>query len=497
MKTIGKVWWIFGIFLLLRLVFIFTFPPFVDESIYINPKMLLPDKDLSFVAVSFWGKQPLPFWLFGLGSKLTFDPLIGARLINLLFAAIAFFGLYKLVKGIRGERVAKMALILLSFTPFFVFFQSLAIMDPLILSLTVIALALLFEIWRHPKISNAVFLGFVFGISFWIKNTGLFTPFFIQGALIYLIKTTKRPVNKLIIVTPPFVALLVWLPLILRKDFWLLWFENSQFSLSPKELLSFPFGLWIHNIFYFVLTLFIYLTPLLFISFFSLFFKKSKNIKFSLTKEEKMFFVLFAAFAISVIITAKTMRAKYYIQAAAPLLPLLALGLANFSDYFKKYSRIAGTFVLASVFLITCFMIISPPSYFSLFVKNSLIANERDYVFSWPSGYGMRETGDFVKTLARPFGLPVVLAMPAAPESNLSFYMTARKDLVKNLNFVLVGVSSKKEFAAITSFSESYDLYFAGDSGIIPEEVLQSLVPIKTFDKPGKEDYIGLYKVQF
>ena len=394
--------------------------------------------------------------------------------------------------------MAKIGLFIFSLTPLFVFFQSLAIMDPLILSLTIVALFLLFEIARKPSLFNALLLGLVFGFSFWIKNTGIFTVIFIEVALLYLLsKTGKVKVNKILVAgVPILVGFFISLPLILRGDYWLLWFENSQFSLSFGELFRLPVTLWFYNIAYFLLTLFIYLTPLAFISFAFLFLGK-KKISFALSREEKVLLILFLAFSISIILTAKTMRTKYFIGAAAPLLPLLAIGVCGFSDHFKKYAQTFKFLILLSLFFASAVLIIAPTTFFSMFGKSSIVANERDYAYSWSSGYGMRQAGDFAKSLAKPFGPPVVLALPATPASNLSFYLTKQKDLTKSLNIVLVPISSKKEFESLAPFEKSSDLYFMADSAIIPDELLGNLRLLKSFDKPGNEDFIGLYKVQF
>src|SRR3989344_3838664 len=144
---------IFFSFIILRLFLIFTFPPFIDESLYTwwgMQSILDPEK--RFVAVYFWGKQPLPFWIYGLGSFLFEDPIIGARLFNLILAIPGFFFLYHLIKNLKGKTASIIALIFLTFAPAFILFQSLALMDGMLLTLNIIALWILFKLWKKFKV---------------------------------------------------------------------------------------------------------------------------------------------------------------------------------------------------------------------------------------------------------------------------------------------------------------------------------------------------------
>lgn len=493
MKTIGKVWWIFGIFLLLRLVFIFTFPQFVDESIYIKPDLFMPGRDLDFLAVSFWGKLPLAMYLFWWGSKLTSNPLIGARLVTLFFAIAGFFLLFFLLKNLKDEKTSKLGLILFSLCPLFIFFQSMVLMDSLLLTMILAILFLIFEIEKKPKLWLFVLLGVVMGISLWLKVNVIAPVFLGWLALIYLLRDRiGKSLNIFLIFIPILVSVFMVVPLLLRPDFGSLFIEAGRLSLSFSELIRFPFKEWILNFVYFGETLFVYLTPSVFAIFFFIFRGKERGEKFF-----KVLLFLFIIFSLSIIIPAKIIRTRYFVFALAPALPLLAIGASNFLEFGRKYRKLLEVFLFLPLIFASFVIVAYPASFFSLFPKSGLVSRERDYALSWPSGYGMREAGDYVKTLAKPFGPPVVLALPATPASNLSFYLVIHRELTRSLNIVLVPISSKKEFEALLPFAASNELYFMADSAIIPDELQGNLKLLKSFEKPGKEDYIGLYKVLF
>lgn len=493
MKEIKIVSLIFILFLTLRLILIFTFPPFVDESNYIWwGQLMLTKNNFTYASINIWGKQPLPFWLFGQGSLLLSNFVAGARLVSLVFSLPTFFVVYFLVKELKNVKTAIISLLFYTFCPLFIFFQSVALVDGLLFSLNILVLGILFKLWKKPNFTLSSLLGLLLGLSFWIKSTSIIPITLAYISLIYFLIKDRSKFNSarlLSTATAILLSLIFIFSLVRRSDFHLLLEYNQIFALSLNEILNFPLTLWINNFIFLFLTLLIYTSPLVLLGIF--FIYKDINRK-------KVLFLLiwFIISMVSIILTSRYTKTRYFLFGFAPLLPLLALGTSNFlANLGNKY-----TYIKVSIFFLliaeSLLFILSPPLFFSLFPKNSLLQPERDYVFGWPSGYGIKEAINYFEQI-RPASSVTLLGVPAGVGNNTAAYVLAYFRSNQFVKTVLIPTYSEQDFRLIEPLTKSSSLYFICNNKAILEEIKPFLKIVKIFNKPGNEDFIGLYQVKF
>ncbi len=480
MTTPTKIIWIFILFLALRIYFIFTFPPFIDESNYIyegERAISLPGK--LFEPVTLWKKQPLPFWLFGAGAFMFKNPIIGARLINFVISIPVFFILYRLVTNLSGKKSAVLALIFYTFCPIFIFFQSTALIDQMLFSINLVIIWLLFT-QKKPNFKNYILTGLLLGISFWVKNSSLFMITITLFSIVFLYKF-----KPFLLVLIPLLTVII--PLIIKPGFYRIFSINQYFTLTIPEIAGFPIYIWLQNFFYLLFVLLIYLTPGVLIgSFFIFKLLKTKNIL--------LLCIWFLSSVFSLILSLKFSEMRYYLFAAAPLLPLLAIGTDYFLTHHKKNAIIIQSFVFVPLILGGILLTFYPPLFFSLFPKESLIKNERDYAFSWPSGYGLKEALNYFE-LTKPANTPVVLALPDDRGNGASSYISAyyQKNSTSTVKLSSIPLT-EKDFSDFHLQAKYSPIYLISSNRKVPKGAYRFIRLAKIFNKPGNEDFIGVYK---
>lgn len=500
MTKLKTTLFIFVVFVILRLILIFTFPPFVDESNYIWwGSQMIAKPELRFLSIGLWGKQPLPFWLFGYGSLLFNNFLVGARLVSLIISIPAFFILYFLVKGIKDHKTAIIALTFFTLCPYFIFHQATALVDGMLLSINIAVLAILFKLWRKFELIPGLILGLLLGICFWVKSTGSITIFLSFAVLIFFVidqskksikvKRAESIFSKLFIIflvmtiTAFFVILLTG-----AGDIILIVKSTAFFIIKPNQFANFAFRQWLTNFLNLFLSFSIYLTPVVL---FSIFFLK-KEVK----KAEVRFLVFWFVFSISFIIfSASLLRMRYFLFSMAAFLPLLGLGTNNLLAS-QKNSSYLKVLIFTPLLLGSLLVVFYPARFFSLFLKDSVVYGERDYALGLPSGYGLRESTNYFDRI-KPKGRTVILAFSSYYGSNTFSFLSLTYRFDKEVSLVPVTTDSAKKFRQqLEPLTRSAIIYFIGNSPESENAALY-LKPIKVFGKPDNEDYIGLYEVRF
>lgn len=150
-------------------------PPFNDESHHIRRAELVygfSDADLSLTP----GKLLSYYWL-GLFGAERLDAIFIARTATALFSMLGLAGVFATAKYLFGQRAGIIALFLASFSPFMIFFDRLALTDPLTASLSIwliwasiIAVQKNPQTWRHPW---AIGVGGLSGLVVMAKLLGL------------------------------------------------------------------------------------------------------------------------------------------------------------------------------------------------------------------------------------------------------------------------------------------------------------------------------------
>lgn len=491
MMIIKKILPLFLLFILLRLIFIFNFPPFCDESIHVNTaQVMMSYPDMQWLSISVQTKPPLIFWFFGIGSFLFRDPIIGARLIALLLSVPSFFILFYWVKGMVNEKTAKIALLILTLCPLFILFQSTVLMEGLIITVTLAIFWLLFLIKEKEDWQKFIILGILFGVTFWIKLSALLATFLAYILLICIIFNKKISLKRKIVLLfiPMIIFLLFVLFLAIRPDFRYLFSEYNRYTVSGNDLTAFSTNLWMNNFFYIFLTLLIYLAPT---TLFGIIFavKKINN---------KLLFLLLLGsilLLLSAIFTIKVMRVRYFLPGIIPLVPVFAIGANEIIQKWKKYQINVSILFFTPLVILSLILVISPTTFFSFFPKDSIVKSERDYAFSWPSGYGMKEAINFIEK-NKLYNSQMLLIVPSA-SGNPGDYFSAYYRFDPLVKVVMSPVSSKEDFENINKAFKPAPLYLLTRGSFITKEIEPFIRKIMIFNKPNNEDFLGLYEIHF
>lgn len=495
---INSIFLLFILFITLRLILIFSLPPFVDELNYAWwGQRMINEPGLSFASISVWGKQPLPFWIFGLASSLTPNFLIGARLISLIIGIPGFFMLYYLTRSLKNHQTAIWSLVFFTLCPYFVFHQSVALIDGMLLTLNLAILVVLFALWKKIRFKFLVLLGLLLGLVFWVKTTSIVIIVLSLFSLIWILqqvnskskdKSSKLIRSVLMICLVTLITSLIILPLILRSDFSLIIKVTAFFSLKPGEFLEVPVSNWLSNFLIIYLSLLIYLTPAFFSSIFFIF----KEIR----KSKIQFLVAWFLISVfSLILTASFLRLRYFLFTMAAFLPLAGIGISHILT--KKPKPLGKLVIFAPLVAEVILLILSPITFFSLFPKNTLLEGERDYIFGVPSGYNLGQASGYFDQIRSKKGL-VTLMFPFNYGNATYSFLNLKYHQNKQVSLMPLSIDSENEIiASLKPLTKSAPIYFISNNQQLSEKIIPHLKLIKKFEKPGKEDYIGVYQIRF
>jgi len=470
-------------FILLRLYFIFTFPPFTDESLYIRWGQIMVHNDFfRWASLPYINRQPLAFWIFGIGAIMFRHPLIGARMMVLLSNIPVFFLLFRWIQKRYSEKTALYALVILTWCPLFILTQSLALMDGLLFALTGVIIFSLDRIEKTMTIWFILLISVCIGIGLWIKTT---TLLILAMTCLSLLMTHKKEhtiygllLSYVLCIIVPLVLLI---PLMLRPDFKLLFNEPSSFLISANTPIADIVGFWVTNLGSTVISTLIYFGPVVFM----LFVFARKLPKNPHTTISALWFLI-PAFLM--MLSAHNFRYRYFVFGSVGLLPAFSSGLQRTSDVLKN--SWIRTVLVSTVIIYGIVFTVSPVTVFSLFPKWS---GERDYAFSWPSGYGIPGLISWLDARI-PNDMPALLAVVDSP-GNPSDYLLAYYYFRPNVRVIFITVSSEKELLKMMPLTLKQPVYVATRASLIPENLTQYFRTITLFPKPNNEDAVGIYQL--
>jgi 4-amino-4-deoxy-L-arabinose transferase-like glycosyltransferase len=472
---------IFAVFLILRVLYLLTFPLFSDESIYIRwGRLMLYLPHEHWASLAAHGKPPLLYWLFGLAVDLTGSVEIGPRLVSLLAATITFWLLHRWIVAIADRHAAAWACGFLAITPMFVHFQTLAMMESFVIFHTVWIFFLLSMYRKTGHAKYLVFLGLAMGIGNWFKATTLMATgvvFLLSVSAALMRRNRLHAVMSVSLL--PVVAFLIAIPLIMRPEFAAVASNQEVFTLTAGEFISFPFHLWTSNTLHAAGSLMLYGCAGLVIA--SLWMTVNRQIG-----PERIFTISFLVLMLIPILLNKVMSVRYYISAIPLLLPVTGIWYSRFM--VRAAHRWAGFTLLAVGTGLSLLMISSPPVYFSLFPASS----ERNYGIGWTSGYATREATKYLDTNKHSLGSPAGLAVHDI-SGNPSEYVLAK--YFTDESYTVVFLNSKNQLSMIKKRKSSVPVYFVSRSSDPLYREFGNLELVKSFASPGSDDAVSIWRL--
>lgn len=370
-------------------------------------------------------KQPLIIWLFGIFENFFSDPLFAGRFVSVLIGALSLLGIYKVTKKIAGQQPAYLAAALYAIVPTFVFYNRQALLEAGVACAGIWAANALLDFVQKPFIKNAIILGVILGVGFFIKSSSLI---FVASTLIvvaYYVIWKKR--NTLIV--PLFYSFVAFFLtdffLFINPLFWQSFSSNSRYSFTLGELIKFPISAWVTNLFGFLTISLVFVTPLIFLSFLvGMYLLLRKPID-----KHSIFSGYFIFALVLEMLTVKTQNTRYLV----PFLPLLVVPAAYVLTLVYKKNLWGKLFVCFTLFislLLTLLQISNPKEYILQTSKITPMA-ETSYIIGGTAGYGTQEAITYIKqhsSLTQPtlvvFGLNI-----GNPESAVDVYASKAPNL--------------------------------------------------------------------
>lgn len=386
-----------------------SIPVFGDEAIYIRwAQIIQSEETLRFIPQTD-GKQPLFMWINAVTSKIISDPLVSGRIVSifagfglifLLFFTVAVFlnfeskevDVLKFIKTSIGKFFypAIFASLIYCLLPFSFFFDRMALADTLLSFFGLLALLFSFLLAKYPRLDLSLILGVILGFSWLTKSPAIY--FIVLSVATFLLFNFRRFKLIFLPLISSVIAFLIYNILRLGPQFSQIAIRNKDYVWSISELLKHPFDPLKPHL---LDTVFLYNQyiswPLLIISFAGLilfFIQKSKNNNFK-------YLVLICWWILPLIANAamaKVFTARYILFTLPPLIILISIGFLNFLNKIKsnflKIILIVAVFVLNINFI---YKISTDPFHQKLF------STEQGYLSDWTSGWGIKESADYLK----------------------------------------------------------------------------------------------------
>jgi 4-amino-4-deoxy-L-arabinose transferase-like glycosyltransferase len=159
----------------LRLPHLTLLPIFADEAIYIRwAQIMRAEPTLRFVSMMD-GKTPLFMWVMIPFFKIFSDPLLAGRFLSVLSGLGTVSGVLFIGWFLFNKRVGFWAAFLVTITPFFIFFDRMALVDSMLCAFSVWSIALALILIKFPRWDLAMILGYLMGGALLTKTPGFFT----------------------------------------------------------------------------------------------------------------------------------------------------------------------------------------------------------------------------------------------------------------------------------------------------------------------------------
>lgn len=391
-KDVLLIVFIVFLFFLTRLINLDKFPIFSDEGIYIRwAKVAWHDATWRFISLTD-GKQPLQTW--GTIPFLKFFPnnaLLAGRLFGVTGGLLSLAGFFVLAFYLFGKSAAYLGSFFYVFTPYFLFYERLALVDSWVNAGFIWIFILLIWLIRERRLSTSLMLGLVGGFFLLAKSSvRIFLMLGILGPILTFQKNWKKLFSESInyyflLGVSMAIAIVIYNVQRLSPFFHYVALKNYTFVMSFDEFLKTPFQYFWNNLKYtplYVLWEMGFVLGLLGILGLINLFKK--NLKLSL------YFLLWILLPFTAIVFfTKVLFPRYLIFFASILMVLASYQLTTIKN---------GRLKILSFLLI--FLSIAYFDYTILFGYKNIPFHEVDrgqYIEGWPAGWGIKETMEFAR----------------------------------------------------------------------------------------------------
>lgn len=350
-----------------------SLPVFGDEAIYLRWSQIIKSVDTLRFIPQTDGKQPLFMWLTAVNLKF-FEPLIAGRLISIFAGAGIILTLFLISRSFLPS------LIYLFFS-FTFFFDRLATADTLLSFFGILSLYLSISLAKKPRLDLSLILGAVLGLAWLSKSPAVY--FIVLSLLTFIVYNPKNYKKVYLPILSAFIAFIIYNILRLGPQFAQIAIRNRDYIWPLSEILRHPLDPLIPhlkdvvNLSLYYISLPLLLSPILYLFF-------SKKIKI-----DRSFLIYFAWCFLPLVANAamaKVFTARYFLY----VLPSFILILSYFLKplFSKKYLVILLILFIPNLWRI--YQISFNPQ------NLKLPSTETGYVSGWTSGWGIKESADYL-----------------------------------------------------------------------------------------------------
>lgn len=383
-----------SLYIVSRLITIEKLPIFTDEAIYMRwAQISLHDASWRFISLTD-GKQPMLIWLTMIVMKYLVNPLLSGRLVSAFAGLTGMLGAFFLGWEVfKKKSIGFLSAFFYLISPFFLWYDRLAIMDSLLAAFYIWSLYLEILLVRKLRLDIALILGLVIGGAVLTKTSGFFAIYLLPFMLLLFdFKKGMKGVLRFVVLSLVSVILAYGLYGILRLSpwFYIISQKDNSFIYSFSEIIANPFQYFFGNFRGLTIWWYSYFT----LSFVFLLLVALINRDKKTVLERLLLFLLFILPFTALAFFGKVLYPRFILFMIVSLLPLLAYGLTVISNWLKNRQLKIILIVLAIIY----------PIYFDYqIVVNPVdaplpMSDRKQYLDDWPSGFGVPEVIKYLKT---------------------------------------------------------------------------------------------------
>lgn len=385
-----------------RLIYLDRFPIFNDEGIYIHwAKVAWHDASWRFISLTD-GKQPLQTW--GTIPFLKLFPenaLLAGRLFAVATGFTALVGVFSFMFYLFGKKAGYIGSLLYIFTPYFLFYDRMALVDSGVNAGFIWILFLTILLARFRRLDLALLLGLAGGISLLAKSSvRIFLGLSFFGPILFYEKNRKAFIKKaasyfILYGIAILLAFVIYNIQRLSPFFHFVAEKNKTFIVTLAEFRQNPFAHFFNNIFLIPQYVFwesAFALPL--IGLWGLVLIGKKNLRLG-----TYFFLWLIIPFLMVAFVSKVLFPRYIIFFAS----LFLVGATYFFTVQKNKMLIFGMGILFA-FSVAFFDYTIIADYARIPFPP---VDRGQYVEGWPAGYGIKDIVDFAREKSKQ--KPVIL----------------------------------------------------------------------------------------
>ncbi len=469
-----------------RLVNLDKFPIFSDEGIYIHwAKVAWHDATWRFISLTD-GKQPLQTWGTIPFLKLFPDNLLlGGRMFAVATGLFALIGVFVLLYYLFGKRAAFTGMLLYIFTPYFLFYDRLALVDSGVNGFFIWILFLSILLASTRRLDISLFFGFFSGFGLLAKSSAqIFVALSALAPVLFVEKNLKKfsrhLVNYLFLYgIGVIIAVLIYNVQRLSPFLHFVGEKNHTFVMTFSDFLKSPFEVFTRNVTlvpYYALSESGYILGIFALFGLILLYKKHTRLFFYFLMWIVFPYILISFFSI-------VLFPRYIIFFGTLFMILGAYWLSQIKN--KTYLIIA---VLVYALSVAYF------DYTILFDYAHIPFPPIDrgqYIEGWPAGWGMTDIIDFARQKSKE--KPVILLA----EGNFGMSGDVLDVFMRNSDTISIRAYWPLELKELQEnqkdLKDHYIYIVLTHKFDYPADWPMKLV--KRYDKPGKESVTYLYEL--